>query len=95
MALSRLVSPAEQEALEEAGVKCEWKDTDERAEKFCVSAFPLKVMNENVRRPERNRSPTWFSPNEAKLRLAEDRSVIYQREFACVIDEIMHYLAQS
>lgn len=104
-----LAGSAAQEALEEAGVtgaihpepiahylhaKRELKDSDERAARFCVSAFPLKVVNERARAPERNRSPTWFSPNEAKLRLSEDRPGFYQQEFERVIDEAMRHIAQ-
>jgi 8-oxo-dGTP pyrophosphatase MutT (NUDIX family) len=105
-----LAGSAAQEALEEAGVtgvihpepvshylhaKRELKDSDERGTRFCVSAFPLKVVDERARAPERNRSPTWFSPNEAKTRLGEDRPVIYQQEFARVIDDVMRHISQA
>lgn len=102
-----LVGSAEQEALEEAGVtgiihpepithylhaKQELKQSEEHATRFCVAAFPMKVVNEAAREPERNRTPTWFAPGEAKLRLGEDRPVLYRQEFERVIDEMIQHL---
>lgn len=96
-----LAGSAAQEALEEAGVtgviepqpfiyylhaKRELKASDEHALRFCIAAFLLNVKTENAREPERGRTPTWFSPEQAKQRLAEDRAVIYRDEFARVID---------
>lgn len=96
-----LAGSAAQEALEEAGVigtiepqpfthylhaKRELKDSEDQAMKFCVAAFLMEVTVDNARMPERGRAPTWFSPNDAKRRLSEDRSVVYQNEFQRVID---------
>lgn len=102
-----IAGSAEQEALEEAGVagtlapeplthylhaKLELKTGEDRAQRFCITAFLLEVQDENARTPERGRSPTWFSPEEAKDRLAEDRSVIYRKELARVVDEAVRCL---
>lgn len=93
---------AAQEALEEAGVsgriqpqpfthylhaKRELKVSDHKAVKFCVLAFLFEVVDDEAGEPERGRTPSWFSAEEAKRRLAEDRAVVYQDEFRRVIDE--------
>jgi 8-oxo-dGTP pyrophosphatase MutT (NUDIX family)/predicted alpha/beta hydrolase family esterase len=96
------VKSAAGEAFEEAGVsgeieekalthylhaKQELSDSPDRAMKFCVTAFPLRVTNDKAGKPQRKRSPTWFPMAQAKEQLARDRSLVYQQEFARVVDE--------
>jgi 8-oxo-dGTP pyrophosphatase MutT (NUDIX family) len=57
-------------------------------QEFVVKAFLMQVHQ--TRRPEEpNRKPTWFSPDEAKRRLAKGREVKYSREFEAVIERAM------
>jgi 8-oxo-dGTP pyrophosphatase MutT (NUDIX family) len=60
-------------------------------QEFVVKAFLMEVHQ--MRRPEEgNRKPTWFSPEEAKRRLAKGREVKYLRELETVIDRAMERL---
>ena len=57
-------------------------------QEFVVKAFLMEV--DELRRPdEPMRHPTWFSPEEARLRLAKGREVKYARELEAVIDRAM------
>jgi len=54
-------------------------------QEFVVKAFLMEVHQ--MRKPdEANRRPTWFSPEEAKRRLAKGREVKYFHELEAVID---------
>jgi 8-oxo-dGTP pyrophosphatase MutT (NUDIX family) len=54
-------------------------------QEFVVKAFLMKVTQ--LRRPdESQRRPTWFTPEEARKRLAKGREVKYARELEAVID---------
>src|SRR5580700_11689320 len=57
-------------------------------QEFVVKAFLMEVQQ--MRRPDETmRHPTWFSPEEAKRRLAKGREVKYARELEAVIDRAM------
>jgi 8-oxo-dGTP pyrophosphatase MutT (NUDIX family) len=54
-------------------------------QEFVVKAFLMEVHQ--MRRPdEAMRKPTWFSPEEARRRLAKGREVKYAHELATVIE---------
>jgi 8-oxo-dGTP pyrophosphatase MutT (NUDIX family) len=62
-------------------------------QEFVVKAFLMEVHQ--MRRPdEGNRRPTWFSPSEAKRRLAKGREVKYFHELEAVIDRAMERIQQ-
>ena len=96
---------AEQEALEEAGVRGHieprhfhlyihskgvfWKSPGVR--EFVVKAFLMEVEHlEESHEPMRN--PTWFSPEDARKILAKGREVKYAREMQAVIDRALEQL---
>lgn len=96
---------AEQEALEEAGVRGHieprhfhlylhskgvfWKPPGVR--EFVVKAFLMEVEQvQPSHEPERN--PTWFSPEEARRTLAKGREVKYAKEMQVVIDRAVEHL---
>jgi len=57
-------------------------------QEFVVKAFLMEVHE--MRRPdELQRHPTWFSPEEARQRLAKGREVKYAREQEAVIDRAL------
>jgi len=57
-------------------------------QEFVVKAFLMEV--DELRRPdEPMRHPTWFSPEEARRRLAKGREVKYAHELEAVIDRAM------
>jgi 8-oxo-dGTP pyrophosphatase MutT (NUDIX family) len=57
-------------------------------EEFVVKAFLMEIHE--LRRPdEPMRHPTWFSPEEARHRLAKGREVKYVREMESVIDRAL------
>ncbi len=57
-------------------------------QEFVVKAFLMEIQH--MRKPdEANRKPTWFSPEEAKKRLAKGREVKYLRELEAVIDRAL------
>ncbi|HVR22103.1 MAG TPA: NUDIX domain-containing protein [Candidatus Polarisedimenticolia bacterium] len=60
-------------------------------QEFVVKAFLLEV-HEVRRAEEPMRHPTWFSPEEAKRRLAKGREVKYAREMEVVIDRALERL---
>jgi 8-oxo-dGTP pyrophosphatase MutT (NUDIX family) len=96
---------AEQEALEEAGVKGTieprhfhlylyskgvfWKPPGVR--EFVVKAFLLEVGESNFPH-EADRNPTWFSPEEARKILAKGREVKYAREIQTVVDRALEHI---
>jgi len=57
-------------------------------QEFVVKAFLMEV-HEVRRADEPQRKPTWFSPEEARLRLAKGREVKYARELEAVIDRAL------
>lgn len=57
-------------------------------QEFVVKAYLMEVHQ--MRRPdEGNRRPTWFSPEEAKRRLAKGREVKYFHELEAVVDRAL------
>ena len=57
-------------------------------QEFVVKAFLMEVHE--LRRPdELQRHPTWFSPKEARQRLAKGREVKYAHELEAVIDRAL------
>ena len=57
-------------------------------QEFVVKAFLMEVHE--LRRPdEPMRHPTWFSPQEARQRLAKGREVKYAHELEAVIDRAL------
>ncbi len=53
-----------------------------------MKAFLMEIHQ--MRKPdETNRKPTWFSPEEAKRRLAKGREVKYSHELEAVIDRAL------
>lgn len=90
---------AEQEALEEAGAignveeSCLGHYLDlkralghmNRSREILIAAYLLEVETMSVAQ-EAGRNPTWFTPEEAKQRLAEQRAPKYSREFARIVD---------
>jgi 8-oxo-dGTP pyrophosphatase MutT (NUDIX family) len=57
-------------------------------QEFVVKAFLMEVHQ--LRGPdEPQRRPTWFSPEEARQKLAKGREVKYAREFEAVIDRAL------
>ena len=53
-----------------------------------VKAFLMEIHQ--MRKPdEANRKPTWFTPEEAKKRLAKGREVKYFHELEAVIDRAL------
>ena len=56
-------------------------------QEFVVKAFLMEVRE--TRTPTSQCDPTWFSPEEAKRRLAKGREVKYARELEAVIDRAL------
>jgi 8-oxo-dGTP pyrophosphatase MutT (NUDIX family) len=57
-------------------------------QEFVVKAFLMEIQE--LRRPdEPMRHPTWFSPEEARRRLAKGREVKYAHELEAVIDRAL------
>jgi 8-oxo-dGTP pyrophosphatase MutT (NUDIX family) len=57
-------------------------------QEFVVKAFLMEV-HDLRRADEPQRKPTWFSPKEARQRLAKGREVKYARELEAVIDRAL------
>lgn len=100
---------AAEEALEEAGVRgivdpepFTWyvyrrvtpPGREQRAQDLRVAAFLLLVTNDKAAQPEHDRTPTWFSPEDAKARLADKRQLRFQQEFERVIDLAVQTIVQ-
>ena len=97
---------AEREALEEAGVRGrietepltvfphEKRASDGRPKELRVAAYLLHVESESGP-PEPDRDPTWFSPEQAKHKLAEKQNPPYQQAYAGVIDKACRKLEQQ
>jgi len=57
-------------------------------QEFVVKAFLMEVHQ--TRKPDEvDRKPTWFSPEEARKRLAKGREVKYGRELDAVLDRAL------
>jgi 8-oxo-dGTP pyrophosphatase MutT (NUDIX family) len=57
-------------------------------QEFVVKAFLMEIHQ--MRKPdESNRRPTWFTPAEAKRRLAKGREVKYFHELEAVVDRAL------
>ena len=93
-----LWAAAQREAVEEACV-CgriesepfaiflhEQRSSNGRRTDLTVAAYLLQVESE-CDTPEHGRNPTWFGPEEAKQRLAENRDPRHQKAYFDVIDE--------
>jgi 8-oxo-dGTP pyrophosphatase MutT (NUDIX family) len=109
--LNPSVSPSQSaalEAFEEAGVKgviaerhfgsyLDAKRTlgdDERSRQIRVVAYLLEVHS-TVLPEESGRKPTWFTAQDAKLRLADGRAVVYGKQIAKIVDSALESLASS
>jgi 8-oxo-dGTP pyrophosphatase MutT (NUDIX family) len=57
-------------------------------QEFVVKAFLMEV-NQTRQPDEALRQPTWFSPEDARLRLAKGREVKYAHELETVIDRAL------
>jgi len=89
---------AQREALEEAGVRGsivsepftiyphEKHGPDGRPVELMVAAYLLLVDSDSDA-PEPWRAPTWFPPEQAMQKLAENRRPQYQQAYSRVIDE--------
>jgi hypothetical protein len=57
-------------------------------QEFVVKAFLMEIHQ--TRRPdEAQRKPTWFTPEEARQKLAKGREVKYAHELEAVIDRAL------
>jgi 8-oxo-dGTP pyrophosphatase MutT (NUDIX family) len=105
------LSPSEaaaREALEEAGARGRIQDVrfaqyldvkrafghDNRNGEILIDAFLMEVRTLSVP-DESGRNPTWFCLEEAKLRLAEQRSEKYSLEFAAIIEAAWSTVRQA
>jgi 8-oxo-dGTP pyrophosphatase MutT (NUDIX family) len=61
-------------------------------QEFVVKAFLMEV-HELRRADEPQRKPTWFTPEEARQRLAKGREVKYARELEAVIERALDRIA--
>src|SRR5579863_8660178 len=60
-------------------------------QEFVIKAFLMEIQQ--MRRPdEPMRHPTWFSPEEAKRRLAKGREVKYAHELEAAIDRALEHI---
>ena len=99
---------AAREALEEAGVRGRVQEScfahyldvkrawghDNRTREIVIAAYLLEVRS--VSAPyEADRNPTWFSPHEARERLAEQRASKYSRELGRIIDAASRTLRRA
>src|SRR4030042_31215 len=89
---------AQREALEEAGVRgpiesepfaiypTEKRTPNGRSVELTVAAYLVHVESETDA-PEPGRNPTWFPPDQAKQKLAENQRPRYQQAHARVVDK--------
>lgn len=61
---------------------------------FAIRLFPLRVVSQ-VNPESGKRNPTWFSADQAKVRLAEDRDSLYAIELQRMIDLVQNLIAQG
>jgi 8-oxo-dGTP pyrophosphatase MutT (NUDIX family) len=99
---------AAREALEEAGVSGEIQEScfahyldlkralghDNRSREILIAAYLLEVQSLSTPH-EAGRNPTWFSPQEARERLAELRPSKYSRELGRIVDAALRSLGQT
>lgn len=105
------LSPSEaaaREAMEEAGVRGRIQETcfahyfdvkralghDNRSREIRIAAYLLEVHTHSTPL-EADRNPTWFSLEEAKERLAEQRASKYCQELAGVVDAAWRTIRQA
>ena len=58
-------------------------------QEFVVKAFLMEIHERRDGEEEPQRNPTWFTPEEAKKKLAKGREVKYARETEVVIDRAL------
>jgi len=97
---------AAREALEEAGVRGrierepfiifpdEHRGPHGRLVELTIAAYLLHVDSETDT-PEPGRDPTWFPPEQARQKLAENRRPRYQQAYSQVIDDACKRLVRS
>jgi 8-oxo-dGTP pyrophosphatase MutT (NUDIX family) len=99
---------AAREALEEAGVRGRIEEScfahyldvkralghDNRSREILIAAHLLEVRSLTTPH-EADRNPTWFSVDEAKQRLAEQRATRYSRELARIVDAALQTLRRT
>lgn len=99
---------AAREALEEAGVRGRIEEScfahyldikralghDNRSREILIAAYLMEVRNLSAPH-EADRNPTWFSADEAKERLAEQRATRYSRELAKIVDLAQRIVRRS
>lgn len=105
------LSPSEaaaREALEEAGVRGRIQETsfahyvdvkralghDNRSREILIAAYLMEVRSLSTP-DEADRNPTWFSLEEAKQKLTEQRPEQYTRELAGIIDAAWRNIRQA
>lgn len=97
---------AKREAHEEAGVSGhieqtplatflhQKRDLKKRGVELVVETYLLRV--DSVYTPgEKHRQPTWFSPEQAKIALAEDRDFTYADQITRIVDVAVAKLADT
>jgi 8-oxo-dGTP pyrophosphatase MutT (NUDIX family) len=89
---------AQREALEEAGVRgpiesepfaiypTEKRKADGRSIELTVAAYLMQVESDDDT-PELGRDPTWFPPDQARQKLAENQRPQYQQAHTHVVDQ--------
>ncbi len=89
---------AEREALEEAGVRGriasepftiyphEQRTSAGRRIELTVAAYLVEVKSDDDT-PEPGRDPTWFPPEQARRKLAENRTPHYQQAYSRMVDQ--------
>lgn len=99
---------AAREALEEAGVRGRIQEScfahyldlkrtlghDNRSREILIAAYLLEVRNLSAPY-EADRNPTWFSAEEAKERLTEQRANKYSRELVRIVDAALRTLRHA
>lgn len=99
---------AAREALEEAGVRGQIQEScfahyldvkralghDNRNGEILIAAYLLEVRSLSSPH-EADRNPTWFQPEEAKQKLAEQRAGKYSRELGRIVDAAFRTLRHA
>ena len=67
---------------------------DNRTGEILIAAFLMEVRSLSLPY-EADRNPTWFTPEEAKQRLAEQRASKYSRELERMVDAATRSLRRS
>ncbi len=97
---------AAREALEEAGIRGriaseplavfpdEQRAPDGRRVELTIAAYLLEVESDSET-PEPGRDPTWFPPEQARQKLAENRPPRYQQAYSCALAEACKRIEHS